>query len=83
VAILPFIDKRSASEIYRGNEYLKLYPYIDEHQNTLGEACLWANAPRNPGKYCELNNWLNGSDLKLDPKFLATLLTRRKIYLRR
>jgi hypothetical protein len=74
VAILPFIDTQPTPRSYSGNEYLKLYPYIDEYRNKASRSCLWANAPERPYEYCELRNWLDGRDLSLDVDFLGAYL---------
>lgn len=62
VAILPIaVDIISArSDIYHGQEYLSLYPYISKGvSRDSGKTILWANETNE--KYCPFSLWLEGA----------------------
>lgn len=57
VAILPLTE---SGQSYTGQEYLGIYPYIDEAIPQGGsEKCLWVNESAN---YCKFESWLNGTN---------------------
>lgn len=58
-AILPIL--KSSSNIFKGQEYLSLYPYIDyEKCKDKEEYEFWVNDPNDADKYISLRRWLNG-----------------------
>jgi len=59
VGILPTPERDVKTDRYEGEEYLKLYPYIDLAEDTeAGEPTLWANSA--PDIYVSFDRWLNG-----------------------
>lgn len=62
VAVFPALPRHEYKHRFRfsGQEYLGLYPWIDEHVSTEGTPELWANT--SPTKYVEFRSWLCGSD---------------------
>lgn len=57
VAILPVVNSQMAS--YKGQEYLGLYPYVDEATpKGSPKAALWVN--ETPTRYVSLAGWLKG-----------------------
>lgn len=62
VAILPIADNiiSAKRDIYHGQEYLSLYPYISKEASTnSGKPILWTNETNE--KYCSFSSWLNGA----------------------
>jgi hypothetical protein len=58
VAILPLTE---SGQGYAGQEYLGIYPYIDEAPpDGESEKCLWVNESAN--YYCKFLSWLNGTN---------------------
>lgn len=59
VGIIP-VTRNQESE-FRGEEYLSLYPYIDQAPDTCTkEMRLWIN--RSASAYAELSRWIKGAD---------------------
>jgi hypothetical protein len=59
MAILPMLDDNS--NFYYGNEYLEIYPYIEETINISGNKYLTVNIHTTAGiKRVSLRDWLNG-----------------------
>lgn len=58
VAILPVT--RNYSSIYQGQEYLSVYPYISEDDDTSGKHRLWVR--RSPTLYVNFDSWLDGAE---------------------
>ena len=61
VAILPVAEShlKSRADIYHGQEYLSLYPYISKEKiEKTSKIVLWANESEHC--YCKFDNWLNG-----------------------
>ena len=59
VAILPVVDRQMAS--YKGQEYLGLYPYVDEvAPDGESKSILWVN--ETPTKYVSLARWISGDN---------------------
>ena len=59
VCILPIMESG-----YKGQEYLKMYPYLDyatEQKTEKNE--FWINDPNEKEKYISLNRWLKGEKL--------------------
>lgn len=57
MAILPMLDDRNS--LYKGNEYLELYPYIEERITLSGSRYLGVCIRTNEGrKWITLKNWL-------------------------
>lgn len=57
MAILPMLEDRDS--LYKGNEYLELYPYIEERITMNGSRCLAVCIRTNEGrKWITLENWL-------------------------
>ncbi len=62
-AVLPIL--KTESNIYKGQEYLGLYPYIDyEKTNDQSKYVFWVNDPVDKNRYTSLRAWLAGGDLK-------------------
>jgi len=58
VAICP-ITKSEDAETFKGQEYLSLYPYVDEAEDVdSNKDMLWIN--ETPKKYISMNSWLKG-----------------------
>ena len=61
MAILPMVD--SLTSLYDGNEYLEIYPYVDEVENSYGQKMLTVVYKGFDGKpkRLTLKEWLSGS----------------------
>lgn len=57
-AILPI--SRSQTWLYRGQEYLGVYPYVSDDNDTNGKRRLWVH--RTPTCYVNFDSWLAGSE---------------------
>ncbi|GHT01325.1 hypothetical protein FACS1894108_14910 [Planctomycetales bacterium] len=57
-AILPIKD--TVPTDFRGQEYLGIYPYVTQEQNTRGEEKLWVR--RSSAYYVVFEEWLNGTE---------------------
>lgn len=55
VAIVP-IEKQSYSNEYKGQEYLGLYPYCVQSNNTNGKSMLWIH--KNKSSYISYDTWV-------------------------
>jgi hypothetical protein len=53
VAILPLAPANQLLQAYEGQEYLGIYPYIDEVSGSL-----FINSQRNPSRYLTQNRWI-------------------------
>ncbi|MDD1777338.1 MAG: hypothetical protein LUQ65_04145 [Candidatus Helarchaeota archaeon] len=60
VAILPIVDIEISTEIYEGQEYLGLYPYITRGNDTNQQFHIWVNESENV--YIGLTAWLKGQN---------------------
>lgn len=62
MAILPMVD--SLTSLYDGNEYLEIYPYVDEVENSYGHKVLTVVYRSIDGKQkrVTLKEWLSGSE---------------------
>ncbi len=58
-AIFPVMDS-----VFRGQEYLGLYPYISYGKNDKGENKFWVNSPFDKNTYALLSDWINTGTLK-------------------
>jgi hypothetical protein len=58
VAVLPIVQYPATS--YNGQEYLGIYPYVDQAPDTSGGQKLWVN--RSPTCYVQFDMWVNGAD---------------------
>jgi hypothetical protein len=58
VAIVPIVDTPQSS--FTGQEYLGLYPYVDEATATNGQLYLWINHGK-AGSTKPLQNWLQAA----------------------
>ena len=60
MAILPMVD--SLTSLYNGNEYLEIYPYVDEFENSDGQKVLTVVYTGSDGKpkRVTLREWLAG-----------------------
>lgn len=59
--ILPVLD--SENSVYKGQEYLGLYPYLDYAKEQESDCHMfWVNDSIDYDKYVELEDWLNGED---------------------
>ena len=64
VAVLPIIKSAHADAFrFDGNEYLGLYPWIDEADDPQHDSRLWPTDPSDPNRYQELKAWLAGKPL--------------------
>ena len=59
-AILPLTD--TGLSTFSGQEYLGVYPYIEEDKDTNRDKCLWIH--EDSKTYCALDAWLTGSQPK-------------------
>lgn len=60
VAVIPITDQETATESYRGQEYLGLYPYLTLETDTSGQEKFWIN--ETASTYTTLEAWLKGTD---------------------
>jgi TIR domain-containing protein len=60
VAILPVVQQSAMS--YHGQEYLGIYPYVDEANSAAGSKKLWVS--RSSTCYIDFDSWLNGEVLR-------------------
>lgn len=60
VAILPLLDSPTRNDIYKGQEYLGLYPYVTINPDTKHEESLFIN--ESPKKYINFDSWLEGKN---------------------
>ncbi len=58
VAILPIVEKENSQNLYSGQEYLGLYPYITYQKDTNKNDRLWVRTDERT--YVELREWLSG-----------------------
>lgn len=58
VAICPLIREVYESDVYRGQEYLGIYPYISETKTDKGQNALWVN--NDERHYIIFEEWLKG-----------------------
>jgi len=65
VAVIPIADQDTASESFRGQEYLGLYPYLTIHTDRSGREILWIN--ESLSTYASLQAWLNGTKPSYHP----------------
>lgn len=57
-AVIPLTAQKQYGDVYKGQEYLGLYPYVTRRHSTLGTDCLWVL--NSPTQYVRLDYWLNG-----------------------
>ncbi|MCE4540783.1 toll/interleukin-1 receptor domain-containing protein [Pelomonas sp. P7] len=57
-AVLPIA--KSNTQSYSGQEYLGIYPYVQEDPNRKGDKKLWIH--RSPNTYVVFEDWLEGKD---------------------
>jgi hypothetical protein len=57
-AILPVSLNVSSSDVYRGQEYLSIYPYITSANNRAGKERLWVHEDEET--YVAFDGWLTG-----------------------
>ncbi len=71
VAICPISESaiQAMSDQYKGQEYLGLYPYVADGQDSYNKDTLWIHDSAT--KYCSLVSWMKG-----------TLPTHRRLYSR-
>lgn len=60
VAILPVTSGSTDSNVYKGQEYLGIYPYVTRDRNRKGEQCLWIHASET--EYVVFDKWLEGEE---------------------
>lgn len=63
VAVLPFIDSNRNILRFKGNEYLGLYPWLDDTLDDKNVRFLWATDSVSSNFYCRLDHWLDGNEL--------------------
>ena len=72
VAVLPISD--DSEESYKGQEYLALYPYIDQAVNVkTGKSCLWVNGLATKEGYTTYKHWLERIESSRDKHLLDDL----------
>lgn len=61
--ILPISKEQTQNEVYKGQEYLGVYPYLvyDQILNR-DEWAFWVVDPANSNKYVNLKKWLEGNN---------------------
>lgn len=59
VAIIPILDSAYASA-YEGQEYLGLYHYASNENDTIGRPAIWIN--KDSTTYVSLHDWINGAE---------------------
>lgn len=63
LGVLPVVQSRRSA--FEGEEYLGLYPYVDQAEASNGASVLlWANHARQGNTYAELKKWVGGAPLK-------------------
>lgn len=63
VAVLPIVRNTSPSDVYKGREYLGLYPYITlAAMESTGQPAIWVHAAENPDAYVLFNAWLKRAE---------------------
>lgn len=62
VAIVP-IQKNSTDNIFQGQEYLGLYPYVVKQKSTTGQEMLWVY--KNSRCYVSYNYWVSTQNTKI------------------
>lgn len=59
-AIIPLTARKEYGDVYKGQEYLGLYPYVTRSHDTQGTDCLWVGT--SPKHYTRLDAWLDYQD---------------------
>jgi len=60
-AIIPVASAATVEDAYIGTEYLGLYPYLSEYEDSAGQMRLWVNWTHT--NYVEFGQWLSGESL--------------------
>ena len=58
VAILPILESDSVTNVYNGQEYLGLYPYVAKDKTKEGSMALWIHETEKT--YVSFSEWLKG-----------------------
>lgn len=57
-AILPISERDTSSNLYQGQEYLAIYPYVTAEEDTKGKNRLWVH--EDPQTYVTFEGWVSG-----------------------